>query len=398
MSDNFERELREHLHKEAAQTPQFPRALRSRITDGVTPHGRNRMAPQLVLAGALVLVAIFALGLRNSTAIISSIQSAIHAVLPTPTPVPNPSLPAFSCIPTSGGTAGTTTGLSSVRTARHDGYDRIVLQFASAIPAYDIVGQETSTFVRDASGQAVTLDGSAGVKVILRSTDAPASSQDSQPKLPAIRQVAQVGNFEHQLTYGIDLGSATCYRVIELSSPARLVIDFDTSKASASASLAPTPAPTSPPSPAPSSLTPFSCTDLSGGQSTGTSPAQLTFIRIAHQAAGYDRVVFEFAGGTLPSYTLTHQASTNFVKDASGQPVTLQGSAGLKLVFHGAAGYPTYSGSTDLKPDLPVVKEVEQLGDFEGVLSWGIGLSQQSCMRTLELSGPTRLVVDVQTP
>src|SRR5207302_1123663 len=44
------------------------------------------------------------------------------------------------------------------------------------------------------------------------------------------------------------------------------------------------------------------------------------------------------------------------------------------------------------------VQEVEQLGDFEAVLSWGAGLSRASCLRTLELSNPTRLVIDVQTP
>jgi hypothetical protein len=346
----------------------------------------------------LVLVAVLALGLRNSTVVIKTVQSAIQVVVPSPTPNPTPSLPAYTCTPTSGGNAATSTGLDSVRAARHDGYDRVVFQFASGIPSYDVVGQDSSTFLRDASGEPVTLEGSAGVKIILRAADAPGTSQDSQPKLPAIRQIAQIGNFEHQLTYGIGLTSSTCFRVIELSNPARLVIDFDTSHPSATPSLAPTPAPTSPPSPAPSALTPFTCTDLSGGKPTGTSPAQLTQVRIAHQAAGYDRIVFEFASGPVPSYTLTRQASTNFTKDASGQPVTLQGSSGLKLVFHGAAGYPTYTGSTDLKPGLPVVQEVEQIGDFEGVLSWGIGLSQQSCMRTLELSGPTRLVIDVQTP
>jgi hypothetical protein len=45
-----------------------------------------------------------------------------------------------------------------------------------------------------------------------------------------------------------------------------------------------------------------------------------------------------------------------------------------------------------------VLQEVEQLGDFEAVLSWGAGLSRPSCIRTLELSNPTRLVIDVQTP
>jgi len=134
--------------------------------------------------------------------------------------------------------------------------------------------------------------------------------------------------------------------------------------------------------------------------STRPSPpplAQLNDLRVAAQT-GYDRIVFQFAGGPVPAYTLTRQASTHFVKDASGQPVTLQGSAGLKLVFHGAAAYPTYTKSTDIKPGLAAVQEVEQIGDFEGVLSWGIGLSKPSCMRTLELTNPTRLVIDIQTP
>ena len=58
----------------------------------------------------------------------------------------------------------------------------------------------------------------------------------------------------------------------------------------------------------------------------------------------------------------------------------------------------SYAGPRDITPSLPVVQEVEQLGDFEAVLSWGAGLSQASCIRTLELSTPTRLVIDVQTP
>ncbi|MFN2569704.1 MAG: hypothetical protein ABR564_08920, partial [Candidatus Dormibacteria bacterium] len=263
MSDNFERELREHLHKEAAQTPQFPRGLRRRITEGVAPRARTQVAPQLALAGALVLVAVVALGLRNSTVVIKTVQSAIQVVLPSPSPSPTPSLPAFSCTPVSGGSAGTSAALTAIRPGGHSGYDRIVFDFTGSIPSYDIVGQESSTFLKDASGQPVTLDGTAGVKVILRSTDAASTAKDSQPGLTAVRQVAQVGNFEHQLTYGIGLASSTCFRVIELTNPARLVIDFDTSHPAATPSLAPTPAPTSPPSPAPSALTPFTCTDLS---------------------------------------------------------------------------------------------------------------------------------------
>lgn len=393
MSDKFERELREHLHREAGQTPQFPRALRSRIRDGVAPRTRNQLAPQLALAGALVLVAVIALGVRNYKVVTRTVESAIHVIVPTATP--SPTSQPFSCTPVSGGKAGLSTSLSAVRSAGHPGYDRVVFDLG-AIPSYDVIGQNSSTFLKDASGQPVTLAGTAGVKVILRTTDAPSSSQDASPNLKAVRQIAQVGNFEHQLTYGIGLASSTCFRVTELSNPVRLAIDFDTSNPSATPSLAPTPAATLPPSPAASALGSFACTDLSGGTPT-TPPAQLNDLRIAAQT-GYDRIVFQFAGGPVPAYTLTRQASTHFVKDASGQPVTLQGSAGLKLVFHGAAAYPTYTKSTDMKPGLAAVQEVEQIGDFEGVLSWGIGLSKPSCMRTLELSNPTRLVIDVQTP
>ena len=395
MSDKFERELREHLHREAGRTPQFPRALRSRIRDGVAPRTRNQLAPQLALAGALVLIAVVALGLRNSNLIIKTVRTGIQVIVPTPTPSPTPQ--PFSCSPVSGGKAGLATALSAIRSAGHPGYDRVVFDLGG-IPSYDVIGQNSSTFLKDASGQPVTLQGTAGVKVILRTTDAPSNSQDATPNLKAVRQIAQVGNFEHQLTYGIGLASSTCFRVTELSNPVRLAIDFDTSNPSATPSLAPTPAATLPPSPAATPLGSFACTDLSGGTPTTPPPlAQLNDLRVAAQT-GYDRIVFQFAGGPVPAYTLTRQASTHFVKDASGQPVTLQGSAGLKLVFHGAAAYPTYTKSTDIKPGLAAVQEVEQIGDFEGVLSWGIGLSKPSCMRTLELTNPTRLVIDIQTP
>jgi hypothetical protein len=76
----------------------------------------------------------------------------------------------------------------------------------------------------------------------------------------------------------------------------------------------------------------------------------------------------------------------------------MKGSSGLRLAFHGATGADTYTGPTDMTPNLPVLKELEQLGDFEAVLSWGAGLSQSSCIRTIELSNPTRLVIDIQTP
>jgi hypothetical protein len=396
MSDDFEKNLRDHLHSEAQETREFPRRLRGRIRDGIAPRTRARMAPQLALAGALVLVAIAVLAFRNPTIINVVTTKITQIIAPSPSPTPQP----FLCQDQSGGSSGLSTTLMNIRNASHagDGYDRVVFDFSGGIPSWDVTRQESSTFVRDASGQNVTLEGNAGLKLVLLGTDVAGSvSSDLQPRLTSIREIAQVGNFEHQLTYGIGLSSSQCVRVLQLSNPIRLVVDVATIS-SASTTAAPTPLPTVPPSG--TDLAPFGCVDHSGGANSGPA-MQLTAVRVAHQT-GYDRIVFEFApqaGGTahIPAYTVSRQASPKFVKDPSGLPVTMRGSAGLRIVFHGASGA-SYTGSRDQTPNLPVVQEVEQLGDFEAVLSWGAGLSQASCIRTLELSTPTRLVIDVQTP
>jgi hypothetical protein len=395
MSDGFEKNLRDHLHREAEETREFPRRLRGRIRDGIAPRTRARMVPQLALAGALVLVAVAVLAFRNPT-IINVVTTDIKSILqPSPSPTPQP----FLCQDQSGGSSGVTATLTNIRPGSHagDGYDRVVFDFTGGIPSWDLTRQESPTFTRDASGQPVTLDGSAGLKLVLRGTDVAGSvASDVTPRYTSIREVAQLGNFEHQLTYGIGLSSSQCVRMLQLSN-SRLVVDVATS-GSASTTAAPTPLPTQP---AATDSGSFACLDHSGGADTGPA-MQLTAVRVAHQP-GFDRIVFEFApqaGATahLPAYTVSRQASAKFVKDPSGLPVTMRGSAGLRIVFHGASGATSYSGSRDEIVNLPVVQEVEQLGDFEAVLSWGAGLSQASCIRTLELSNPTRLVIDVQTP
>ena len=397
MSDDFEKNLREHLHSEAEETREFPRRLRGRIRDGIAPQARAGLAPQLALAGVLVLVAVAVLAFRNPTIINVVTTKITQLIQPSPSPTPRP----FLCQDQSGGSSGLTTQLTNIRPASHtgDGYDRIVFDFSGGIPSWDLTRQESATFTRDASGQQVTLDGSAGLKLVLRDADlADTVSGDLTPRFSSVREVAQLGNFERVLTYGIGLSSSQCVRVLPLSNPSRLAIDVATT-ASPSTTAAPTPLPTL--SPSGTDLGAFSCLDTSGGADSGLA-MQLTAVRVAHQT-GFDRIVFEFApqaGGTahIPAYTVSRQASAQFVKDPSGMPVTMRGSAGLRIVFHGASGATSYTGSRDLTPNLPVVQEVEQLGDFEAVLSWGAGLSRASCLRTLELANPTRLVIDVQTP
>lgn len=138
----------------------------------------------------------------------------------------------------------------------------------------------------------------------------------------------------------------------------------------------------------------FTCTDKSGG---GASAAGTVYdVRVAHHD-GYDRLVIGFpTANAMPQYQLNQQTTAHFVRDASGQPVTLQGNAGIHLVLRNAdlvTGAPN-----DLRPNLPEIREVEQIGNFERVVSYGVGLAAPACFRVLELSGPTRLVIDVQTP
>jgi hypothetical protein len=140
--------------------------------------------------------------------------------------------------------------------------------------------------------------------------------------------------------------------------------------------------------------TAYACTDRSGG--VGQIQARLTSVRFA-QHAGYDRIVFEFADArAVPSYKLAQQTPT-FVTDPKGERKTLEGSAGLWTRFEGTDwtnGVP-FSAA---RPELPVIREVAEVGNFEGITSYGIGLSTRSCFRTLELAAPARLVIDFAAP
>src|SRR6266550_7350283 len=230
MSDKFENDLRDHLHHEAEEIREFPRRLRGRIREGIAPRARARVAPQMALAGALVLVAVAVLAVRNPQ-IVTVVVSPIKGILqPSPSPTPQP----FSCSDRSGGTTGLSAQLTAVRLAHHaeaPGFDRIVFDFSSGLPSYDLTRQESPTFVKDASGQPITLAGSAGIKLIFRDADVQGVADDQKPNLPAIREIAQLGNFERVLSYGIGLSSSQCVRVLELSSPSRLVVDVITSAA-----------------------------------------------------------------------------------------------------------------------------------------------------------------------
>ena len=151
--------------------------------------------------------------------------------------------------------------------------------------------------------------------------------------------------------------------------------------------------PVAPPTPPGTNLPDFACSDASGGK---TGVANSIAARMSEQP-GYDRFVMQF-DSIIPTYTVKRQAKPEFTLGASGQNVTLAGKAGVLVTVHSATGATTFSGPTDIAhPEYQVLNEARQTQDFEGYVSWGLGLSRAACMRVFTLQDPARLVVDFTT-
>jgi hypothetical protein len=106
--------------------------------------------------------------------------------------------------------------------------------------------------------------------------------------------------------------------------------------------------------------------------------------------------VVQFSGA-VPAYRVRQQAGNIVTLDPSGMTVKLDGGAALIVSLNPASAYGSYSGSKDIKRGDGTLREARQLGDFEAVNTWGLGLSKAACFRTFTLNSPARLVIDVQS-
>jgi hypothetical protein len=158
------------------------------------------------------------------------------------------------------------------------------------------------------------------------------------------------------------------------------------------------------PSPSPSNNLPaFVCNSSSGFARKDTTPVPQPPVVFVDRVStgthsGYDRITIEFANGIPANSDVTPQNNSTFTQGASGQQVTLAGTAGLLITIKGADEHTSYSGPTDIKTGFAVLVEARQMQDFEGTVQWGLGLSKTACYRAFFLTNPDRLVIDVQTP
>ncbi len=165
------------------------------------------------------------------------------------------------------------------------------------------------------------------------------------------------------------------------------------SEASTSPPLSATPLPTVEPSGAAG----FACDLPVEGSGTATH-TNITDVRVGSHD-GYDRIVFQFNGG-IPQYSI-QSATPPFMQDPSGRPLTVQGSAFLHITLRGAtkmtdAGTSSYSGPRNFALTFPELVNLVEGGDFEAVSTRYAGLSRTGCLRVSTLTGPDRLVIDVQ--
>lgn len=127
--------------------------------------------------------------------------------------------------------------------------------------------------------------------------------------------------------------------------------------------------------------------------------AHLQEVRAAEHPT-FDRFTLEFDIAP-PGYKVEY-VDPPILADPSGQEVAVDGEAFLQITIQGAvASYlssPGYDGPGELKPGLPNLVEAELTGDFEAVLTWVLGLSEEADFRVLTLEEPPRLVVDVGHP
>lgn len=122
--------------------------------------------------------------------------------------------------------------LTELRTARHEGFDRVVLEFAgAAVPGYSVAWIDRP--VRQCgSGHTVALDGDGWLEIEVMParahTDAgrpTVTERSRRPDLGNVQQLELTCDFEGHVVWVAGVSSPAPYRVLELRSPARLVID-----------------------------------------------------------------------------------------------------------------------------------------------------------------------------
>jgi len=107
--------------------------------------------------------------------------------------------------------------------------------------------------------------------------------------------------------------------------------------------------------------------------------------------------IIDLGQSQLQQFEVRTQATSHFTLDPKGEVVNLSGARGVLIIVHNASNHDSFIGPTDIQTGLPAIREARLVGDFEGVVTWALGVSGPGFVRVMTLTAPNRLLVDVQT-
>ena len=139
-------------------------------------------------------------------------------------------------------------------------------------------------------------------------------------------------------------------------------------------------------------LPPFSTAPRSA---PGSPPMAEVFGTAVGCHATFDRFVIRTRFGTA-DYAVRYVR--RIVSDGSGRTVKLKGGKRLRVVMRDTRAH-TESGGVLIPnvrtPLCPNLRQVKVAGDFEGVVTFGLGLRRKTGFRVFRLTAPSRVVIDV---
>jgi hypothetical protein len=123
---------------------------------------------------------------------------------------------------------------------------------------------------------------------------------------------------------------------------------------------------------------------------TGGNPENFPrFADVELETGERDRITFTFepeAGAPDDAPLHFINFTDELITDGEGRKVRAEGEAFVVVSFQavgvdlsGEEPVEVYTGAKRFKPAFGVLREVVHLGDFEGQVSWGLGLSRESC-------------------
>ncbi len=122
--------------------------------------------------------------------------------------------------------------LRSVRTGRHDGFDRTVFEFdGDVLPGVQISAADRPE-AACGSGEVVGVEGAAWLAVRFQPAQAhtgegtpTVTDRRQSPRLPTLQELALTCDFEAEVAWTLGLSAARPYRTLVLRTPLRLVLD-----------------------------------------------------------------------------------------------------------------------------------------------------------------------------